>query len=136
MNDDGAADDATRDEVAPVRPRRPAAIELAAALLIVAGLLGIVGLLAPDPARPEGLEWLAVLTLVLNVAQVVVGLLVRAGRFWVLAVNYVAVLGFLDLAGATGSPLALMLGVTELVVLAVLFTYRWWFDGRWAKSAG
>src|SRR5712691_6926769 len=115
---------------APVRANRPAAIELAAALLIVAGLLGIVGLLVPDPDRPAGLEWLAALTVALNVAQIVVGVLVRAGRLWIVAVNYVAVLGFLDLAGAAGSPLGLMLGVTELGILAALFVYRWWFDGH------
>jgi len=123
-----------RSEV-PVRPNRPALIELAAALLIVAGLLGIAGLFAPDPSRPEGLEWLAVLTVILNIAQIVVGVLVRAGRLWIVAVNYVAILGFLDLAGSGGSALALMLGLTELGILAVLFAYRWWFDGRWVERS-
>ena len=52
-----------------------------------------------------------------------------------LAVNYVAVLGFLDLAGAGGSPLAALLGIIELGVLAVLFAYRWWFDGRWRRRS-
>ncbi len=35
------------------RPNRPALIELAAALLIVAGVLGVVSLIAPDPNRPK-----------------------------------------------------------------------------------
>jgi len=26
-----------------------------------------------------------------------------------------------------------MLGLTELGILAVLFAYRWWFDGRWVE---
>ncbi len=104
-------------------------------MLIVAGLLGLISLFAPDPRRPEGLEGLAVLAIVLNVGQVVVGVLVRMGRLWVVDVNYVAVLGFLDLAGAAGSSLALLLGVVDLGVLAVLFAYRSWFDGRWAEPA-
>jgi hypothetical protein len=119
----------------PIRPRRPALIELSAALLIVAGLLGIVGLFAPDPSKPEGLEWAAVITAILNVAQIVVGLLIGAGRLWIIDVNYVAVLGFLDLVGAAGSPLAFTLGLIELGVLAVLFAYRPWFDGRWADPS-
>lgn len=115
------------------RPNRPALIELAAALLIVAGVLGLISLLAPDPRRPEGLEGLALLTIALNFLQIVVGILVRMGRLWIIDVNYVAVLGFLDLAGASGSTLALLLGVTELGILAVLFAYRSWFDDRWAE---
>jgi hypothetical protein len=117
------------------RPNRPALIELASALLIVAGVLGIISLFAPDPRRPEGLEGLALLAIALNVAQVVVGLLIRAGRLWIVDVNYVAVLGFLDLSGASGSSLALLLGTIEIGILAVLFAYRSWFDGRWAKPA-
>jgi hypothetical protein len=115
------------------RPSRPVLIELAAALLIVAGILGVISLFAPDPRRPEGLEGLALLTIGLNVVQIVVGILVRAGRLWIVDVNYVAVLGFLDLAGAAGSSLALLLGLVELGTLAVLFAYRSWFDGRWAE---
>jgi hypothetical protein len=115
------------------RPPRPALIELVAALLIVAGILGVISLIAPDPRRPEGLEGLAILTIALNVLQIVVGVLVRMGRLWVVDVNYVAVLGFLDLAGAGGSSLALLLGLIELGSLAVLFAYRSWFDGRWAQ---
>jgi hypothetical protein len=117
------------------RPPRPALIELVAALLIVAGILGVISLFAPDPRRPEGLEGLAAVTIALNVLQIVVGVLVRMGRLWIVDVNYVAVLGFLDLAGAAGSSLALLLGLIELGSLAVLFAYRSWFDGRWAEPS-
>lgn len=117
------------------RPNRPALIELAAALLIVAGILGLISLFAPDPRRPEGLEGLALLTIALNIVQIVVGVLVRMGRLWIVDVNYVAVLGFLDLAGASGSSLALLLGLIEVGTLAVLFAYRSWFDGRWAAPS-
>jgi hypothetical protein len=125
----------TDEEPTLVRPRRPALIELAAALLIVAGIFGLMGLLQPDPNQPAGFEPLILLTVVINAGQIVVGVLIRAGRLWILAVNYVAVLGFLDLAGAGGSPLAALLGIIELGVLAVLFAYRWWFDGRWRRRS-
>ena len=117
------------------RPPRPALIELVSALLIVAGILGVISLFAPDPRRPEGLEALAVLAVVLNLGQIVVGILVRMGRLWIVDVNFVAILGFLDLAGAAGSSLALLLGLIELGTLAVLFAYRSWFDGRWAEPS-
>jgi hypothetical protein len=127
---------ATTDDTEPrQRPNRPALIELAAAMLIVAGILGLISLFAPDPRRPEGLEGLALLTIALNIAQIVVGVLVRMGRLWIVDVNFVAVLGFLDLAGAASSTLALLLGLVELGVLAVLFAYRSWFDGRWAAPS-
>jgi hypothetical protein len=126
---------AAEPEAPRQRPRRPALIELAAAMLIVAGILGVISLFAPDPRRPEGLEGLAILTIALNLGQIVVGVLVRMGRLWILDVNFVAVLGFLDLAGAGGSSLALLLGLVELGTLAVLFAYRSWFDGRWQQPS-
>jgi hypothetical protein len=52
---------------------------------------------------------------------------------WLLAVNYVAVLGFLDLLGAGGSPLAFMLGASDIFVVVILFLQKPWFDemSRW-----
>jgi len=133
---DGEATTVTGSEPdeGPARPPRPALIELSGALLIVAGALGLFGALL-DPSRPAGLELLALLTIALNIIQIVVGVLVRYGRFWLLDVNYVAILGFLDLSGAGASSLALLLGLIELGVVAVLFMYRSWFDGRWAPRA-
>lgn len=127
---------ATEIDAPRQRPRRPALIELVAALLVVAGVLGLISLFAPDPRRPEGLEGLAALAVALSLGQVVVGVLIRMGRLWLLDVNFVAVLGFLDLGGASGSSLALLLGIVELGSLAVLFVYRSWFDGRWAQPTG
>ena len=47
---------------------------------------------------------------------------------WLLAVNYVAVLGFLDLLASGGSPLALMLGLADVVVVVILVLNKPWFD--------
>lgn len=120
----GATDTAER----PPRPSRPALVELAAALLIVGGVLGVIGFFAGPAPGPDGLGALSILTLVLNLAQVAVGFAIRVGRLWLLAVNYVAVLAFLDLLASGASPVALMLAVAEIVVVAILFAQRPWFD--------
>jgi signal transduction histidine kinase len=119
----------TMDAVeAPARPARPGTIELAAALLIVGGVLGVVGFFTASAPEPAGIVAVSVLTLVLNLAQIAVGLFLRIGRLWLFAVNYVAVLAFLDLLASGASPLSLMLAVAEIVVVVILFAQRPWFD--------
>jgi hypothetical protein len=103
-------------------------VELAAALLIVGGVLGVIGFFADNAPEATGFQAVALVTLVLNLALVAVGLLVRVGRLWLLAVNYVAVLAFLDLLASGASPVALMLAVAEIIVVAILFAQRPWFD--------
>ena len=112
----------------PPRPARPGLVELAAALLIVGGVLGVIGFFFGSAPEQGGLGPISLLTLVLNLAQIAVGLLLRVGRFWLVAVNYVAVLAFLDLLASGASPLALMLAIAEIVVVAILFAQRPWFD--------
>jgi len=112
------------------RPRRPALVEMAAALLIVTGaiqVLSVVGAIATGNL-PQDAGGLLALTVAIDVATIVAGFLTRAGRLWLLVVNYVAVLGFLDLLRSTQSIVALVLAVVDLVVLYVLFTHREWFD--------
>lgn len=121
----------------PLRPARPAAVELAAAILIVGGLLGTLsglGRLA-DPAAVA--PSLGLLTVVLNVTQVPLGLLVRHGRLWLLTVNYAAVVGFLDLLAGGASVTALVLGLSEVVVVIALLVTKPWFDAvaRWRREA-
>ena len=50
------------------------------------------------------------------------------GRLWLLVVNYVAVLGFLDLLRIAASPVAIALAAVDFVVLYVLITNRSWFQ--------
>ncbi len=117
------------DEAAELPPpSRPATIELAAAILIVGGVLGLVGIIAAAPDLPAGTAPLLVATVALYVGSVVVGALVRYGRAWIVAVNYVAVLGFLDLMAAAGSGLALLLGIADILVVVILFLTKPWFD--------
>lgn len=119
----------------PGRPARPGLIELAAALLIVGGVLGVVGFFTSTVSDTSGLDSLSLLTLGLNLAQIAVGLVVRVGRLWLVAVNYVAVLAFLDLLASGVSPLALMLAVAEILVVVILFAQRPWFDAMRAWRA-
>jgi uncharacterized membrane protein len=114
----------------PIPQPRPAPIELAAAILIVGGVLGLVGLAAAASDLPPGTEPLLVVTGALDIGAVVIGVLIRFGRAWLVAINYVAVLGFLDLMAAGGSGLALILGVADVLVVIILFLHKPWFDGR------
>lgn len=120
-----------------MRPPRPGAVELAAAILIVGGLLGTLSGLGrvADPATDT--PSLGLLTVVLNMVQVVLGLLVRHGRLWLLTVNYAAVVGFLDLLAGGASVTALMLGLSEVVVVITLLGTKPWFDAvrRWRRDA-
>jgi hypothetical protein len=131
-----AAFDEPEEPEAPVRPTRPGTVELAAAMLIVGGVLGAISALASSTTAPAGLEALPLLTLSLTLLQVAVGLLIRLGRFWLLAVNYVAVLAFLDLLAAGISPLALMLGLSEALAVVILLVRKPWFDAmaRWRSA--
>jgi hypothetical protein len=110
------------------RPARPVVVELAGALLIVSGVLGLVGAIGAASGLPAGTELILVLTAALNIGSIVVGLLVRTGRAWLLDVNYVAVLGFLDLVAGAGSGLALVLGIADVVVVVILLLNKPWFD--------
>jgi hypothetical protein len=110
------------------RPARPPAIELAAAILIVNGVLGLVGTIGAIPELPAGTGPIVVLTAALNIGSLVIGVLIRFGRAWLVAVNYAAVLGFLDLVGAAGSGLALVLGIADVLVVIILLANKPWFD--------
>ena len=120
-------DPADEDPDAP-RPSRPAAVELAAALLIVGGVINVLSAASNLSSIPPGTEPFFALTLALAIGSIIVGVLVRLGRVWLVAVNFAAVLGFLDLLGAGASPLALMLGLADIIVVVILFRHKPWFD--------
>jgi hypothetical protein len=111
-----------------VKPDRPPAVELAAAILVVTGALGLFAALAFSRGLPPGTEIIFISTVVIGVSSIVLGLLVRRGRLWFLTINYAAVLGFLDLLNAGTSPLSLMLGLSDLLVVGLLLSNKSWFD--------
>jgi hypothetical protein len=112
----------------PPRPSRPALVELAAAILIVGGIVGLIQVASASDDVPAGAEPFLAGAVALDAGSVALGLLVRTGRAWLLAVNYAAVLGFLDLLGAGASPFSLMLGLADLLVVAILLGTKPWFD--------
>jgi hypothetical protein len=112
---------------------RPAAIELAAAILIIGGILGMAGAIGGAASLPIGTGLLLAVTIALDIASIVVGVLIRMGRLWILDVNYVSIVGFLDLLAAGGSPIALIRGIGEVAVVVILLVYRPWFVRRAAS---
>lgn len=114
----------------PQPPARPPAVELAAAILIVGGAVNLVGAVLTALGGGGADDPFLWLTLSLNATSVVLGLLVRIGRLWLVAVNFAAVLGFLDLLGASVNPAALMLGLAEILVVVILIRHKPWFDER------
>ena len=133
IRDDGP--DLLDEAPEPLPPARPAAIELASAILIVGGAISLVGPLSAVMSSAPGGDPFLGLTVALAVGSIVVGLLTRFGRSWIVAVNYVAVLGFLDLLASGASPLALMLGLADILVVVILFVHKPWFDAMRARRS-
>jgi hypothetical protein len=110
----------------PLLPPRPTSVELAAAILIVAGVIGVLTALgAWLSGSTDPFLWLGV---ALNAGSIALGVATRIGRLWLVTLNYAAVLAFLDLLGSASSAPALMIGVTELVVVVILLLRKPWFD--------
>ena len=118
------------------RPSRPISIEIASAILVVGGLVAIVGTVAAmlglDPAAADpGARPVIYLILALNALTIVIGLLVRRGRAWLLCINVVAVLLFVELTAIPGgSATAAVLAVLDAFVFVALSRNRDWFDWR------
>jgi len=115
---------------------RPAAVELAAAILIIGGILGLAGAIGGAASLPAGTGLLLAVTIAIDIASIVVGVLIRMGRLWILDVNYVAIVGFLDLLAAGASPIALIRGIGEVAVVVILLIYRPWFVRRAGSAEG
>ena len=111
------------------RPRRPFLVELAAAILIIGSAtdaaISFEGMATATTA--EG-RWLSAISVGVGLALVVLGLLVRQGRAWLLAVNVVAIAAFLELRSVTF--VGLLAAIFDFVVVGMLLRSRWWFDWR------
>ncbi len=110
-------------------------MELAAAILIVGGAMQLIVTTATLSGVPPGRNPFLAVALTLNVASIAIGALARTGRAWLLALNFAAVVAFLDLLGSGGSPLSLTLGVAEVLVVAILVARKPWFDAMRAWRA-
>ena len=103
----------------PERPPRPILVEVAAALLIVGGATSLL-----SAVSAPGL--IGLLLVALNVLMIVVGVLVRGGRGWVLALNVVALALFIELT-ALPSGFAILFATMDAIVLFALIRHREWF---------
>jgi hypothetical protein len=119
----------------PAKPPRPAVVELATAILIVGGVAGLIQVAASWSGLPAGAEPFLVGAVALDAGSIALGLLIRRGRAWLLAVNYAAVLGFLDLLGGGATPFSLMLGLADILVVGILLATKSWFDAMRAWRA-
>ncbi len=114
----------------PTRRPRPPLLEFAAAILVVGGLTGILGVIGSTvPAAPQ----LDVLVVGLNLLTIVVGLLVRTGRAWILAVNVAAVVLFIEFT-ALPSPFAIVFTAMDTIVVFALIRHRDWFQPPTAEE--
>lgn len=119
------------------RARRPALVELGAAMLIVGGaaqLLLRVGALAqgfavPDPAAALGIG--------IDTLAIVVSLLVGAGIGWILCLNVGAVLAFIDFRELvlSGSAVARRFLAFDTLALVAIVRHRDWFERDRAPRA-
>jgi hypothetical protein len=109
----------------PERPTRPILIEIAAAILIIGGLTSLL-----SAVTVPGVIGLALVAL--NLLTVVVGIFVRLGRWWIVAINVVAIALFIELT-ALPSPFAALFATMDAIVLFALIRHRAWFD--WEPEA-
>lgn len=117
----------------PARPRafhpRPVLVEIASALLIVGGainlLLSVDALLHLSQGGTD-IAVLVVITIALSTLTLALGLAVRFGRGWLVTVNVVAVVAFLELLAA--NPLGIFFGALDVIVVLALVRERPWFE--------
>jgi len=103
-------------------------VELATAMIIVTGIVSVlqsVEVYAKLSGEGSGAADLAGLSVLIGVASVVVGVLLRYGRAWLVGVNLLAIAGFLGLISAT--PVGFLFGLLDVFVVIVLMVNRPWF---------
>jgi hypothetical protein len=123
----GTARPSTED-VARSRPPRPVLVELATAILIVGGALGFVTSIEAMTRMADlgSIEVsVASLSFFIGAASIVLGLLLRTGRAWLVGVNLIAIAGFLELI--SGTVVGLLYGALDIFVVLALVATRDWF---------
>jgi hypothetical protein len=116
---------------APSRPRRPVLVEVAAAFLVVGGIISLltsIEVVLTFAQQGQPVDALSVSTLAIGVGFVILGLLTRSGRAWLVTINVVAVVAFLELISAT--IIGLFFGALDVFVVLALMWTRPWFQWR------
>lgn len=123
------SDAADQSRLRPIeREPRPALVELASAILIVGGILSsVASIFVLTRMSEQGADpgIVGFISLALGVLGIVLGLLTRTGRAWLVTVNVAAVMGFLELVSFT--PAGLLLGASDVFVVIALLANRPWF---------
>jgi hypothetical protein len=115
------------------RPHRPVIIEFAAAILIVGGISAIMGTVgaAVGGGRAAPTGPILAIELALDILTIAIGLLVRFGRAWLLCINAIAVLVFLEFSAVwNGSTVAMLLAVLDAIGFVAVARHRAWFEWR------
>jgi hypothetical protein len=113
-------------EPVPGRPPRPLLLEFASAMLIVGAITSILGVLG---ARHPAAGPIDLILIGLAALTGIVGLLVRAGRAWILDLNVVAIVLFLEMTSLP-SAVAVVFSILDAIVLFALIRHRPWFDWK------
>ena len=111
----------------PERPKRPILVELAAAILIVGSATDAVISFETMATAPQPDRTLAGISVAVALGLVALGLLIRSGRAWLLALNVVAIAAFLELRSL--SVVGVLSAIIDMLVVGILLRERWWF--RW-----
>ena len=115
------------EQLEPERPRRPALVEVAAAILIVGSATDVAISFETMASAPTTLARVLAATAVsVGVLLVILGFMLRSGRAWLLALNVAAVSAFLELQ--TLSLIGLLSAVFDMLVVGILLRERWWFQ--------
>jgi hypothetical protein len=119
-------------------PPRPAAIDLAAAILVFGGLFGFSQLAVGDYVLTGSLPTkdpiLGVATIA-YAASIALGVVLRLGRGWLPALNFALLIALLYLPAA-GRPLVLTLVLAHGLTAVILFRFRRWFTdmAAWRRT--
>ncbi len=123
------------DEPGMRRPPRPTAVELATAIVIVSGAVGVLisveAFVRMSELGSAGTD-LTLPSLAIGLAMVVLGILLRYGRAWLVGVNVLTIAGFLELI--SGAPIGLVFGALDVIAVILLLVHRPWF--AWKLPAG
>ena len=114
----------------PQRPERPVLVELASAIMVVGGIMGVLSSIDVMSRLAEGgddtIGPLIVLSVVIGIASILLGVLIRLG----VALNVTAIAAFLELT--SGSIVGLVFGMLDAFVVMVLLVEQRWF--RWTPA--
>lgn len=115
-----------------LRPARPRLVELASAILVIGSFMdGAVAFEGMLEATAQDGRLLASASVLVAFGLIVLGVLIRSGRAWLVTVNVVAIAAFLELQAVTLA--GILAALVDMVVVGILLRERRWF--AWTPDA-